>query len=400
MNSKLKRLTDEAYSYINSIDNLEMKKEGYLDNMLNQMKPELTQLVDLVKEARSILGKVVYKDSTYKDMKHRTKPINTDLFIYDRDDRENTEIRFSIYKDKDILKENGCGIDGKYPFYNEDDATHILISIPPNSNDEIKYQIENKDWDIRLDYSEFKNQFKKLVDTYEQKLMVKIEDKIISLKKEHTETVKKFHNAESEYTKFRTDYKSPVLKPLPDNLKEYLVNTIKKMESSDKNDRVYIEGNWRIPILSAYQRLQCRFNFSNKNIDFDKLYEEGVITLKYSDTENHIMKGTGQYNLRIHEYQWEAITDELDPYNYINDMDKEQDIITDLYIKGYYITTGNQPSIFITNDVMEFIQKKYTLADMTLDLGAYYDLSPLKELLKDIDTPSRVYLDTADDYER
>ena len=35
---------------------------------------------------------------------------------------------------------------------------------------------------------------------------------------------------------------------------------------------------------------------------------------------------------------------------------------------------------------------------MTLDLGAYYDLSPLKELLKDMDTPSRFYSDT--DYER
>ena len=395
--TELEKLINDAKTYGQGITNLQDKKNRMLQDILEKVKPEIKPFIETVVNTKDIC-KSLYEDKTLSSFNlpsedkfgnHMLINIqNTTLCCY---------INFYMFKDIDVYNLKDVIENQKRPRFNttedeymatrfpsDDICTHIRVSIPSDNNKNIVYNIINNSNEIIFDYSLFKQQFSAMVENYNKELTEQLKEKVSELKQSYNEEKNDMTLTEKSYMKFQNDYKTPILKPLPEKFYEYLKRvlarcTIDKVYNSEKT---YISHKYKDYIIPAYQRLQSRFELPTAEIDFQKLYENNILTFKQGIDEPNQVYGSMDrfhYNLHMNENKWDVLSCTLDTYS---ELDKRKSYETDLYIKGYNLL-NEKPYIFISSELFDTINEKYPKSDMTLDLGAYYDLTPLKELVLD-----------------
>jgi len=398
--TELEKLINDAKTYGQGITNLQDKKNRMLQDILEKVKPEIKSFIETVVNTKDIC-KSLYGDKTLSSFNlpsedkfgnHMLINIqNTTLCCY---------VNFYMFKDIDVYNLKDVIENQKSPCFNttedeymatkfpsDDICTHIRVSIPSDNNKNIVYNIINNSNEIIFDYSLFKQQFSVMVENYNKELTEQLKEKVSELKQSYNEEKNDMTLTEKSYMKFQNDYKTPILKPLPEKFGEYLKKMLARYSINQKYDakqpKTYISKKYKDYILPAYQRLQSRFELPTAEIDFQKLYENNILTFNQGIGGFNQVYGSMDrfhYNLHMNKDKWDTLSYTLDTYS---ELDKRKSYETDLYIKGFDLITGDKPSIFISSELFDAINEKYPKSDMTLDLGAYYDLTALRELVLD-----------------
>lgn len=395
--TELEKLINDAKTYGKGITNLQDKKNRMLQDILEKVKPEIKSFIETVVNTKDIC-KNLYEDKTLSSFKLPSVEFGNHMLTNIQNTTLCCYVNFYIFKDIDVCNLKDVIKHKKEPRFNvtedeymatkfpsDDICTHIRVSIPSDNNKNIVYNIINNSNEIIFDYSSFKQQFSAMVENYNKELTEQLKEKVSELKQSYNEEKNDMTLIEKSYIKFRNDYKTPILKPLPEKFYEYLKRALARctIDKTYNAKKTYISHKYKDYILPAYQRLQSRFELPTAEIDFQKLYENNVLTFRQGMDEPNQIYGSMDrfhYNLHMNENKWDTLSYTLDTYS---KLDKRKSVETDLYIKGYNLLTSEKPSIFISSELFDTINEKYPKSDMTLDLGAYYDLTPLRELVLD-----------------